>query len=202
MSYKIGIIGFGKMGKIRYNAIKKIPGFIVEVISDPNNIDVKLPNVSINQLIDNKDIDIVIICTPNYLNKKLTIKCLNNKKHVFCEKPPAFTAKDIKEIISAEKKSQKKLMYGFNHRHHDSIIKMKEIVDGKEFGEVIWMRGRYGKSVDKNYFKEWRAKKKYSGGGILIDQGIHMLDLFLYLADDFDEIKSEISNQYWKLEVE
>jgi predicted dehydrogenase len=132
----------------------------------------------------------------------LTIRSLNAGKHVFCEKPPCFTGKDMEEIVDAEKKSGKKLMYGFNHRHHDSIIRMKEIIDRNEYGRILWMRGRYGKSVTEDYYHEWRAKKELAGGGILLDQGIHMLDLFLYLGGDFDTVKSEISNLYWKLEVE
>jgi 1,5-anhydro-D-fructose reductase (1,5-anhydro-D-mannitol-forming) len=106
------------------------------------------------------------------------------------------------EIIKVEGNSRKKLMYGFNHRHHDSIIRMKEIIDRNEFGRVLWMRGRYGKSVTNDYFNEWRAKKELAGGGILLDQGIHMLDLFLYLGGDFDTVKAEVSNLYWKLSVE
>ena len=93
-------------------------------------------------------------------------------------------------------------MYGFNHRHHDSIMRMKEIIDNKEYGRILWMRGRYGKSVTADYYNEWRAKKELAGGGILIDQGIHMLDLFLYLGGDFDSVKAEVSNLYWNLEVE
>jgi predicted dehydrogenase len=93
-------------------------------------------------------------------------------------------------------------MYGFNHRHHDSIIRMKEIVNEGQYGKILWMRGRYGKSVTSDYFNDWRANKSLSGGGILIDQGIHMLDLFLYLGGSFDIVKAEISNLYWKLEVE
>jgi predicted dehydrogenase len=108
----------------------------------------------------------------------------------------------MEEIIDVEKRSGKKLMYGFNHRHHNSIIRMKEIICRQEYGRILWMRGRYGKSVTPDYFNEWRAKKELSGGGILLDQGIHMLDLFLYLGGDFDRVKAEISNLYWNLEVE
>jgi len=137
-----------------------------------------------------------------FFNKPLTIKALIAKKHVFCEKPPCFSGKDMQEIIEFEKISGKKLMYGLNHRHHDSIIHMKKMIESKEYGKVLWMRGRYGKSVTADYFNEWRAKKDLAGGGILIDQGIHMLDLFLYLGGKFDSIKAEVSNLYWNLEVE
>lgn len=204
MNLKVGIIGFGKMGQIRFKTIHDNKLAEVIAVSEPNMIlDIDLPNLSHDEIINHNEIDVVIVCTPNFLNKELVIKSLNSNKHVFCEKPPAFTAADVQDIILAENNSKgKKLMYGFNHRHHDSIIKMKSVIDEGELGKVIWMRGRYGKSVTKDYFNEWRAKKKLSGGGILIDQGIHMLDLFLFLGGKFDEVKAEVSNSYWKSEIE
>ncbi len=205
MSYKVGIIGYGKMGKTRHTALDEIGKGKVIAVSEPNLTEPldDIPNVSHDEIINNPDIDIVLVCTPNFLNKELTIKALKAGKHVFCEKPPAFTAEEVAEIQEVEKNSDsRKLMYGFNHRHHDSVIRMKEIVDSNEFGKIIWMRGRYGKSVTEDYFDNWRAKKELAGGGILIDQGIHMLDLFLHLAGDFDSVKAEVSNLYWNLEVE
>ncbi len=206
MNFKIGIIGYGKMGQIRHKTIMENGFGEVVAISDPV-LDKTLinipPNVSIDYIMDNKKINVVIICTPNYLNKPLTIRALKSGKHVFCEKPPAFNARDIEEIIEVENHNPYlKLMYGFNHRHHDSIIKMKKIIDKKEYGKILWMRGRYGKSVYQNYYKSWRADPKQSGGGILIDQGIHMLDLFLHFAHDFDSVKAEVSNLYWKMPIE
>lgn len=204
MSIKIGIIGYGKMGKTRHIAIREDGRGEVIAVSEPNleGLQKKIPNISHDEIINHADIDAIIVCTPNFLNKKLTIKALEAGKHVFCEKPPAFTAEDVEEIREVESASGKKLMYGFNHRHHDSVIRMKEIVEGGEFGNIVWMRGRYGKSVTEDYYENWRAKKELAGGGILIDQGIHMLDLFLHLAGDFDRIKAEVSNLYWNLEVE
>lgn len=203
MSIRIGIIGYGKMGKTRHEAIRQVGIGEIVAISEPESIDIGIKNVSHYDIINDTEIDAVIISTPNFLNKQLTIACLKAGKHVFCEKPPAFTATDMEEICIAEKESnEKKLMYGFNHRHHDSVIKMKEIVDGGEFGKILWMRGRYGKSVTEDYFKNWRAKKEMAGGGILLDQGIHMLDLFLHLGGNFDRVKAELSNSFWKLEVE
>lgn len=200
---RAGIIGFGKMGKIRYEVISGKKTVETSLVYDPINKVKDLNNAqSPNDIIDNKDIDAIFICTPNYLNKELTIASLKAGKHVFCEKPPAFTAKDVEEIRRIELSSGKLLMYGFNHRHHASIKKMKNLIDSKELGRVLWMRGRYGKSVDKSYYDNWRAKKKFAGGGILIDQGIHMLDLFLFLGGDFDRIHASVSNLYWNLNVE
>lgn len=202
MSIKVGIIGYGKMGRIRHLAIRETDRAEVIAISDLGVTDSLLPNLSHDEIIEGKDIDAIVICTPNYLNKELTIKSLKAGKHVFCEKPPCFTGRDMEEIRKVEVDSGKKLMYGFNHRHHDSIMRMKEIIVKQEYGKILWMRGRYGKSVTPDYFNEWRAKKELAGGGILLDQGIHMLDLFLYLGGDFDQVKAEVSNLYWKLPVE
>lgn len=204
MDYNVGIIGYGKMGKTRHEAIKQVGKARLIAVSEPNLEGLKenIPNLSHDEIIEHEDIDAIIVCTPNYLNKELTIRALKAGKHVFCEKPPAFTGSDVREIHEVEEQSGKKLMYGFNHRHHDSVIRMKEIVDSGEFGDIIWMRGRYGKSVTEDYFENWRAKKELAGGGILIDQGIHMLDLFLYFAGDFDRVKAEVSNLYWNLDVE
>ncbi|MBK0380692.1 Gfo/Idh/MocA family protein [Mucilaginibacter segetis] len=204
MNYKIGIIGYGVMGKTRRTAIEEIKKGTVVAISEPNvgaEVD-GIPNVSHDDIINNPEIDVLIVCTPNFLNKQLTIRGLNAGKHVFCEKPPAFTAADIIEIQEAEQKSGKTLMYGFNHRHHDSVLHMKRLIDSGEYGKVLWLRGRYGKSVTKDYFNQWRAKKELAGGGILMDQGIHMLDLFLFLSGDFDVVKAEVTNLYWKMDVE
>jgi 1,5-anhydro-D-fructose reductase (1,5-anhydro-D-mannitol-forming) len=203
---KVGIVGFGKMGQIRYEEIVKFTGAEVICIYEPENVD-KLPSDvrkmdTVESIINSEEVDVVFICTPNYLNMPLTIQSLENGKHVFCEKPPAFSAKDVRVIMEAEKVSGKRLMYGFNHRHHGSVKKMKKIVSSGEFGDVLWMRGRYGKSVDANFYNDWRSDFKQSGGGILIDQGIHMLDLFLYLGGEFNNFHASVSNLYWDMEVE
>ena len=150
------------------------------------------------EIIFNENIDTVFICTPNNLNQPLTIKALKAGKHVFCEKPPAFNSREVSEIQTVESSNGSKLMYGFNHRHHDSVKKIKNIVESDELGKILWMRGRYGKEVGQDFFNGWRADPKLSGGGILIDQGIHMLDLMLYLGEDFDEVQSMVSNLFWK----
>ena len=202
---KFGIIGYGKMGKIRADALEASCQAIIKLVHEKNNL---ADNINYKQasnadeIFGDSDIDAVFICTPNYLNKPLTIQALEAGKHVFCEKPPAFKAKEVAEIIDVEKKSGKKLMYGFNHRHHESIRHMKKLIESREYGKVLWLRGRYGKSVDESFFDTWRAKKELAGGGILLDQGIHMLDLFIMLGGQFDTVQSDVSSLYWKLDIE
>ena len=154
-------------------------------------------------LFNEKKVDVVFVCLPNYLSPEVTIKALESGCHVFCEKPPGRTVEDIKAVRNIEFKNKNlKLKYGFNHRYHGSVKKAKKIIDDKLFGEIINFRGVYGKSSVVPVKSEWRCQKKFSGGGILLDQGIHMLDLFRFFCGDFNEIKSFISNSYWNYDVE
>ena len=201
-----GIIGYGKMGEIRYRTLNKMEQCDTQVVYEEDcdiKVTEKLSRVkSIECVINMGDIDAVVISVPNYLIKPYVIACLEAGKHVFCEKPPGINLSEVLAMKEAMLKSGCKLMFGFNHRHHQSIIKAKEEMDSGRFGEVLWMRGRYGKSVPENFYRDWRSKKESAGGGIFLDQGIHMLDLFIHLVGKFDEVKSFVSNLYLKCDVE
>jgi predicted dehydrogenase len=204
-SYSVGVVGFGRMGKIRAQATDASGrGTIVKVYDLDETTDFLGYQVapSPEAIIEDPTIDVVFIGTPNFLNKPLTIAALNHGKHVFCEKPPAFTSHDVKHIQRVERASGKILMYGFNHRHHSSVQRMKQLMDSGEFGDLLWMRGRYGKSVDEGFYDNWRSKKNLAGGGILLDQGIHMLDLFLFFAGEFDHVHAFVQNRYWTTDIE
>jgi predicted dehydrogenase len=122
---------------------------------------------------------------------------------VFCEKPPAHTTKELEKVMQAEKKSNKILKYGFNHRLHYSVIEAKKLIESNSMGKLLWLRGVYGKAGSIDYDKNWRNYKKYSGGGILLDQGIHMLDLMCYLTNSsFEVLNAKLTNSFWNIEVE
>ena len=147
-------------------------------------------------------LDVVFITLPNYLSSKVTILALKKNINVFCEKPPA---KNYIELLKVKKylNNKLKLKYGFNHRYHGSIKLAKKIIDSKELGEVLNIRSLYGKSKILTYTKsDWRSKKKFAGGGILTDQGIHMLDLLKFFCGEFQEFKSFVSNKFWKFDIE
>lgn len=202
---KIGIVGYGKMGQLRHKVLEAGGYGKVTKVHDPYfRPELEGGEIVVcddwQEIVSDPEIDAIFIATVNALNKPITIAALQNGKHVFCEKPPALTAPDIVEIQGAERESNRTLMYGFNHRQHGAALHMRRIVEEGEFGRILWMRGRYGKSVDSNFLDTWRANKALSGGGILIDQGIHMLDLFLYLGGRFDEVQAMVSSLYWKQE--
>jgi len=143
------------------------------------------------------------VSLPNYLAAAATITGLEKGLHVFCEKPPGRSVQDIRDVIKVEAENPGlKLKYGFNHRYHASVAEAKEIIDSQKYGEIINIRGIYGKSNIIPFDTGWRSERKYAGGGILLDQGIHMLDMIRYFAGDFEEIKSFVSNDYWQHDVE
>lgn len=196
------IIGYGKMGKIRAKALEETGRACVVGVYDIEKIQDDKYHVygKDREAIDDPNVEAVFVCTPNYRIPILCKDALHAGKHVFSEKPPAFNAAEVEDVIATEEDSGCTLMYGFNHRHHDSIKKIKKIIEDEELGKILWMRGRYGKEVNESFFDGWRAKKELAGGGIMLDQGIHMLDLFLHLGGEFDEIQSMVSNLYWKID--
>jgi predicted dehydrogenase len=199
---KIGIVGYGKMGRLRHDRVERSGRGKIVAVCDPYMRPEGLPDdIAVcddwHQVVDNPEINAIFIATANVYNKPVAIAAMQSGKDVFCEKPPALNGDDMAEIIKVEQATGRKLMYGFNHRLHGAVKHMRELVDNNRFGRVLWMRGRYGKSVDADFLNTWRANKELSGGGIMIDQGIHMLDLFLYLGGSFDEVQAMVSSIYW-----
>ncbi len=200
---KFGIIGYGKMGQIRHNAISKKDGCSVVAIHDPHKeVDKHLKVATPEEIIHNPQIDCVVVSTPNFLLKSHVIDALKAGKHVFSEKPPGRNLEETQAIAEIAKSSPGYLMFGFNHRHHESVCYAKKMVDSGKYGDVLWMRGRYGKSVNTEFGDNWRSQKNSAGGGIFLDQGIHMLDLFQLMVGPFPEVKSFVSNLYWKGDIE
>lgn len=204
IKHNCAIIGYGYMGEIRRKTIEKNPNINLMAIYDQNLKDESdsLFKKSQEEALTSS-IDIVFVCTPNKYIPKIVSDCLDSGKHVFCEKPPGRCLQDIVIMREAEKRNPEcKLMFGFNHRYHPGILKAKTIIDTGEFGNIINMRGLYGKSGGLNFRNSWRNNYNYSGGGILLDQGIHMLDLFHLFGGKFNDIKSYLSNSHWSFEVE
>jgi predicted dehydrogenase len=200
---KIAIIGYGKMGKIRKNVAERNPMLeLVGVCEISDAFGIGVPVYKNYKDIIKLDPDIVFVCTPNLFLSEIVCFFLENKVHVFCEKPPGRNKNDVKKMLDVDIDPKIKLKFGFNHRYHQAVIDAKSIIDKKRFGKILWMRGIYGKAGGNGFDKEWRNKKLISGGGILLDQGIHMVDLFRHFCGDFNEIKSFINHSFWNTEVE
>jgi predicted dehydrogenase len=190
------------MGRTRAQALEEDGRARILRVYDPLPLEaVPYPRAaSAWEIVDDPEIGSIFLCGVNDALPAQAIAAMRAGKHVFSEKPPAFNAAQLREVMAVERETGRKLMYGFNHRHHGGVRMMRELVDSGAFGRVLWMRGRYGKSVDENYLDGWRADVGKAGGGILLDQGIHMLDLFLCIGGvSFDEVHAFVSSRYWNI---
>ena len=203
---RIGIAGFGKIGQLRYQILSQHNGFQVVSILEKNPETAVPPGVfrakTFKDLLD-QDLDAVMICAFNDVLAEYTLKALKKNIHVFCEKPPARTVKELMKVSAQYLESKVVLKYGFNHRFHYCVIEAKRMISEGKFGKLISARGVYGKAGSIDYDKNWRNYKKVSGGGILIDQGIHMLDLLRYLSEDEFTVKHAlVKTLFWNIEAE
>tara|TARA_B100000787_G_C16197697_1_gene302112 strand:- start:306 stop:1328 length:1023 start_codon:yes stop_codon:yes gene_type:complete len=208
---RVGIAGYGVVGKTRHLSIEANTSFKVTAISEKNNdVCQSIPSEitvfnDYKTLISDADIDIIFISLPNQFAAEASCLSLEKGLHVFCEKPPARTHA---ELLKVKQQSLKfphlKLMYGFNHRFHLSVEEAKSIIDGNTLGRIINMKGIYGKSQMISFNQtDWRTSREAAGGGILLDQGIHMLDLIRYLSgESFTQVFSFIDNAFWQFDVE
>jgi predicted dehydrogenase len=205
---RVGIAGFGIIGKKRKECIDNNPNTeLIAVCDEKFSGSGMLENQVIYhdnyQSLLRENIDVLFVCMPNNIAPDVTIAGLSSSVHVFCEKPPGKNLDDISRVIDIEKEADVKLMYGFNHRYHDSVQKAYEIIKSEELGRIINMRGVYGKSKLITFNQtEWRTQHDLAGGGVLLDQGIHMVDLMRLFAGDFTQVYSFISNSYWGFDVE
>ena len=204
---KVGIAGYGVVGKKRKKILDGISGISVIAISDKNPKN-RISSKKIKFFNDYKklfkeNLDILFVSLPNKYAADATIKAIKNKINVFCEKPPARNINELKKVLKEfKKKNQLKLKYGFNHRYHDSIILTKKIIESRRYGQLVNLKGLYGKSKIISFAGQWRSNKSIAGGGILLDQGIHLLDIMRFFCGEFKEIKSLVNNNYWKYKVE
>ncbi len=201
-TYRTVIIGMGRMGRTRYDAMNRQGGFEIVGLCD-NNMEL-LEGYSEHVYddwkicIENECPQVVVVCTVNAVIPDVVCFALEHGCHVFSEKPPGKSLADALRMQECHTHyPDRVLKYGFNHRYHSSIIEAKSIIDSGFLGEVVVARGVYGKAGNLSK-DEWRNNMDLAGGGILLDQGIHMLDLLRYFVGDFQEINGFTDNLVWK----
>jgi predicted dehydrogenase len=204
---RAGIVGLGRVGARRADCVQRHPAMELRAICDINpQQGQNWPGVNFTtdyQNLVRDDLDAVFVCTYNNFAPEVVVAALKAGKHVFCEKPPGRCVADVERIRAAEQASPGlKLKFGFNHRYHESIMEAKQIVESGRFGRVLWLRGVYGKCGGIQFENEWRNDRNIAGGGILLDQGIHMLDLCRFFCGDFDQVKSLVTTSFWKIPCE
>lgn len=154
------------------------------------------------KLVSRSDIDTVIVATSNGAIPDPTVAALESGKHVLVEKPAGRHPADVERQVRAAQKSGRVLRVGFNHRFHPAFLKAKEMMDTGAIGPLMYIRARYGHGGRVGYDKEWRAVPELSGGGELLDQGVHLIDLCRWLGGEFNVEFGRAETFFWKMPVE
>ena len=152
--------------------------------------------------VNDKQVGVVIVATPHNSLAEITAGAIAAGCHVLVEKPAARFMAELDPLIKMAKRQNVLVRVGFNHRCHRSFQKMREIVDAGEIGELMFLRARYGHGGRLGYEQEWRAQPELSGGGELIDQGVHLIDLARWFLGDFSEVNGFADTFYWDMPVD
>ncbi|MGD0350440.1 MAG: Gfo/Idh/MocA family oxidoreductase [Verrucomicrobiota bacterium] len=147
-------------------------------------------------------VEAVIVATINSALAEVSTAAIRSGKHILVEKPAGISARQIDELIALAKKHGVCVRVGFNHRYHPAFLKAREIFESGVMGELMFIRARYGHGGRVGYDQEWRADPKLAGGGELIDQGIHLIDLAGWFLGRFKKIDGHVATYFWKMPVD
>ena len=152
--------------------------------------------------IQDKNTEIIVVATTNDALAEIALHAVRAGKHVLVEKPAARGVEELDAIIREARTRNVKVKVGFNHRYHPAIRKAKEMVDAGAVGSLMYMRAVYGHGGRIGYDREWRANKEIAGGGELLDQGMHLIDLAHWFFGDFSEVSGFVHTYFWNMPVE
>ena len=148
------------------------------------------------------EVRIAIIATPNNSLAEVTLDAIEAGKDVIVEKPAARNVAELDALMKAAQRTGSIVRVGFNHRYHPALLKAREIVDSSALGPLMFVRARYGHGGRLGYEKEWRANPAISGGGELIDQGVHVIDLTRWFLGNFSDIGGHAQTCFWNMPVD
>jgi predicted dehydrogenase len=204
---RVAVVGAGKFGAKRAMAIAKNPASEIRVVADKVSESARTlaENVGCEhstnweETVSRNDVDVVVVATSTQFLSEVTHAALVAGKHVLCEKPFARTAEEAQVSVEEAAKRGLFLKVGYNHRYHPAIAKAHELLKQGLIGQIQFLRCLYGHGGRQGYEREWRADPKLSGGGQLLDQGVHALDLFRWFLGEFTEVKAFNTTSYWPI---
>ena len=210
---RVGIIGCGLIGNKRAKVIAEDPNALLCAVADMDVLQAAgllkvcgegkgVAYKDWEELLNKESLDAVVVATPNKLLKKITLWSAQRGIHVLCEKPLGRNVWEAERMVTVAEENEVILKTGFNHRHHPGIFKAHELLENGAIGKLYFARCVYGHGGRPGYEKEWRASKEVCGGGELLDQGVHVVDLFRWFLCDFDEAFWAVPTFYWNMEVE
>ena len=148
------------------------------------------------------EVEIVVVATLHDSLAEVTLAAIEAGKHVLVEKPAARNRAELESVIAAAERHDVKVRVGFNHRYHRAFRKARELFDAGALGELMFIRARYGHGGRVGYDKEWRSDPGLSGGGELIDQGPHLIDLSRWFLGEITQIEGFAHTYYWDMPVD
>jgi predicted dehydrogenase len=206
--HRVALIGCGLVGRKRLNLL---PRGSVMVACDLNlaraqELATLSPGCratdSVEQAVTAADVDVVLIATLNAALAPIALQAVRAGKHVLLEKPGAISVAEIDALLAAAKETGVQVRIGYNHRYHPACLKALEIFRSGALGPIMFLRGRYGQGGRIGYDKEWRADPKLAGGGELIDQGVHLIDLAGIFLGDFATVEGHTATYFWDMPVD
>jgi len=207
---RVGIIGFGFMGKAHTYGYKTIPlyysnlPFKIRLVGVCNRtlsvaerakeeLGFEFATSNQDDILYNKEIDVVNICTPNIYHKDAVLKAIKAGKHIYCDKPLAVSYEEARGIIDALEESDVITQMALQYRFYPATMRARELIEEGRIGKIMSFRACYlhSGSVDPNKPIGWKQDKKFGGGGVLFDLGSHILDLIYYLLGEYSSIFAE-----------
>ena len=198
-------VGCGLIGRKRAAALASLPGTALRYACDPvaeRAADLSrgfpncIPTTTLEAVLADPGVDAVILSTPNAALAPAALAAVRSGRHVLVEKPGALNAAELREVLAAAPAGVR-VRISYNHRFHPALQKARELVDGGVLGPLMFVRGRYGHGGRPGYDREWRADRKLSGGGELIDQGVHLIDLASWFLGDFTAVNGHVATYFW-----
>jgi predicted dehydrogenase len=204
---RVGIVGCGLIGGKRAAAMGK--GVAVTAVCDRDPARAQSLAAKTGAVVCATDgevldrVDAVIVATSNDELTPIATRAVTRGKHVMLEKPGARSAPELEGLAAAARATGVVVRVGYNHRFHPAALKAKEILDSGVGGPLMFVRARYGHGGRIGYDKEWRAVPAISGGGELIDQGVHLIDLARwYMGTELTMAHAELRTTFWDMPVE
>lgn len=203
---KIGIVGCGLIGQRRAQVAQQA-GDQVLLVADlhPEAVTKTAAFLQTEGTLDWREvashpqIETVVVATYNKSLLPVTVEALGNGKHVLCEKPLGRNAREAKAMVDAARTANRVLKVGFNHRHHPALWQAQEMAQSGKIGPLMSIRAAYGHGGRPGYDQEWRADADLAGGGELLDQGVHIVDLCRWFLGDFVQASGMLGTWFWQM---
>jgi predicted dehydrogenase len=208
MSLGVAIVGCGLIGRKRAAALPggRLVACADVVLDRARALASTAPGAAAvarwQEAVTERGVDIVVVATTNESLAEITRAALDAGKHVLVEKPAARTVSELDPLLAAARARGLRVRVGFNHRFHPALQKAHGIVASGALGPLMFIRGRYGHGGRVGYEQEWRADPARSGGGELIDQGVHLIDLSAWFLGSFSSVEGFAATYFWDMPVD